>query len=67
MSRPSGSKNTIPAFRKRWLPKAQPADVAKTCLFLSSDLGAYLNGVDIAVHGGGEYPGRYLLTRDQGE
>ncbi|WP_024794776.1 SDR family oxidoreductase [Tomitella biformata] len=46
---------------------AVPADVAKTCLFLSSDLGAYLNGVDIAVHGGGEYPGRFLLTRDQGE
>lgn len=44
---------------------AVPADVAKTCLFLSSELGAYLNGVDIAVHGGGEYPGRFLLTRDQ--
>lgn len=47
---------------------AAPADVAKTCLFLSSDLGGYLNGVDIAVHGGGEYPGRYLTTRlGQGE
>ncbi len=42
---------------------AVPADVAKTCLFLCSDLGAYLNGVDIAVHGGGEYPGRFLITR----
>lgn len=42
---------------------AQPADIARACLFLCSDLSAYLNGADIAVHGGGEVPGRYLVTR----
>ncbi len=42
---------------------AVPEDVAKACLFLASDLAAYLNGVDLAVHGGGEFPGRYLVTQ----
>lgn len=40
-----------------------PADIAHACLFLCSDMSAYLNGADIAVHGGGEVPGRYLVTR----
>lgn len=42
---------------------AVPQDVANTCLFLASDLAGYLNGADIAVHGGGEVPARYLATR----
>lgn len=42
---------------------AVPKDVANTCLFLASDLAGYLNGADIAVHGGGEVPARYLATR----
>lgn len=42
---------------------AAPEDVAGTCLFLASGLAGYLNGADIAVHGGGEVPARYLVTR----
>lgn len=44
---------------------AVPEDVAKACLFFSSDLASYLTGTDLAVHGGGEFPGRYLVTRDE--
>ena len=36
---------------------AVPADIANSCLFLASPLSSYVNGADIAVHGGGEYPG----------
>ncbi|MEU8247305.1 SDR family oxidoreductase [Nonomuraea sp. NPDC048916] len=43
---------------------AVPADVANACLYLASDLASYLTGVDIAVHGGGEFPARYTVTRN---
>jgi NAD(P)-dependent dehydrogenase (short-subunit alcohol dehydrogenase family) len=33
-----------------------PADVAGTCLFLASPLGAYVTGANLVVHGGGEWP-----------
>jgi NAD(P)-dependent dehydrogenase (short-subunit alcohol dehydrogenase family) len=42
---------------------ATPADVAATCLFLAGDLAGYVTGADVAVHGGGELPARYLVTR----
>ena len=43
---------------------AVPADVADTCLYLASDLASYVTGADIAVHGGGEVPARYVATRN---
>lgn len=42
---------------------AVPSDIAKACLFLGSDLSSYVNGADLAVHGGGEYPARYMATQ----
>lgn len=42
---------------------AVPADVARTCLFLAGDLAGYMTGADLAVHGGGEFPARYVVTR----
>ncbi|WP_433872988.1 SDR family oxidoreductase [Saccharopolyspora sp. CA-218241] len=42
---------------------ATPDDVAGTCLYLASDLASYVTGADIAVHGGGEVPARYVATR----
>ncbi|WP_219417962.1 SDR family oxidoreductase [Pseudonocardia nigra] len=42
---------------------ATPADVANACLYLASDLAAYVTGADLAVHGGGEVPARYVVTR----
>lgn len=42
---------------------AVPQDVANAVLFLVSEAAGYLNGADLAVHGGGEYPARYLQTR----
>ncbi|WP_100497402.1 SDR family oxidoreductase [Geodermatophilus chilensis] len=42
---------------------AVPADIARTCLYLASDLAGYVTGSDLAVHGGGEFPARYLVTR----
>ncbi|MFF2732608.1 SDR family oxidoreductase [Streptomyces sp. NPDC058008] len=41
---------------------AVPEDVARTCLYLAGDLARYVNGADIAVHGGGELPARYLAV-----
>ncbi|QNG17948.1 SDR family oxidoreductase [Rhodococcus triatomae] len=41
---------------------AVPEDVAAACLFLASPQASYVNGADLAVHGGGEYPARYLAT-----
>jgi NAD(P)-dependent dehydrogenase (short-subunit alcohol dehydrogenase family) len=38
-------------------------DVTNACLFLASDLAAYITGADLPVHGGGEVPARYLVTR----
>jgi NAD(P)-dependent dehydrogenase (short-subunit alcohol dehydrogenase family) len=43
---------------------AVPSDVTSACLFLASDLAGYITGADIPVHGGGEVPARYLLTRE---
>lgn len=42
---------------------AVPDDVARACLFLASDLSGYVSGADLAVHGGGEFPARYLAAR----
>ncbi len=42
---------------------AEPADVAWACLFLASPLAAYITGADLAVHGGGEIPARFLAAR----
>jgi len=41
---------------------AVPSDIAGACLFLASAQASYVNGADLAVHGGGEYPARYLAT-----
>ena len=41
---------------------AEPVDVANACLYLASDLASYVNGADLAVHGGGEIPARYLVN-----
>lgn len=45
---------------------AVPADVARACLFLASDLAGYVNGADLAVYGGGEFPARYLAAKSAG-
>ncbi|MFI6874812.1 SDR family oxidoreductase [Streptomyces sp. NPDC050400] len=45
---------------------AVPEDVARACLFLASDLSGYVNGADLAVHGGGEFPARYLAVKAAG-
>ncbi|MFD1814686.1 SDR family oxidoreductase [Rhodococcus gannanensis] len=44
---------------------AVPSDIAGACLFLAGPLSAYVNGADLAVHGGGEYPARYLATHPE--
>ncbi|MFE4503821.1 SDR family oxidoreductase [Rhodococcus sp. NPDC056743] len=44
---------------------AVPSDIANSCLFLASSLSSYVTGTDIAVHGGGEYPARYLATHPE--
>ena len=49
---------TIPMGRM-----AEPADIASACLFFASPLAAYVTGADLAVHGGGEVPARYLAAR----
>jgi NAD(P)-dependent dehydrogenase (short-subunit alcohol dehydrogenase family) len=41
---------------------AEPSDIAGACLFLASPLAAYVTGADLAVHGGGEVPARYLAA-----
>jgi len=41
---------------------AAPEDVAHACLYLASDLARYVNGADLAVHGGGEVPARFLAV-----
>ena len=43
---------------------AVPPDVASACLFLASPLAAYVTGADLAVHGGGEVPARFLAARN---
>ncbi len=42
---------------------AEPDDVARACLWLACDLSSYVNGADLAVHGGGELPARYTTAR----
>lgn len=42
---------------------AVPADVARACLYLAGDLASYVNGADLAVHGGGEFPARYFAAK----
>jgi len=41
---------------------ATPADIASACLYLASDAAGYVTGADLAVHGGGEIPARYLMN-----
>ncbi|WP_269618214.1 SDR family oxidoreductase [Zhongshania sp. BJYM1] len=43
--------NTIPLGRM-----ANPEDIGDACLFLASDLSAYVSGSTVTVHGGGEKP-----------
>lgn len=43
---------------------ATPGDVAGACLYLAGDLSSYVTGADLAVHGGGEVPARYVVTRN---
>nr|BFE78652.1 hypothetical protein GCM10020093_012530 [Planobispora longispora] len=45
---------------------AVPGDVANACLYLAGDLSSYVTGADLAVHGGGEVPARYLATSRAG-
>ncbi|WP_420713394.1 SDR family oxidoreductase [Streptomyces sp. NRRL WC-3549] len=45
---------------------AVPEDVARACLFLASGLSGYVNGADLPVHGGGEFPARYLAAKAAG-
>lgn len=45
---------------------AVPEDVAQACLYLASELSGYVNGADLAVHGGGEFPARYLAAKAAG-
>ncbi|WP_406423444.1 SDR family oxidoreductase [Streptomyces sp. NBC_00873] len=42
---------------------AVPQDVAGACLYLAGGLASYVNGADLAVHGGGEFPSRYLAVK----
>lgn len=42
---------------------AVPADVAHACLWLAGPHSSYVNGADLAVHGGGEIPARDLARR----
>ncbi|WP_411080244.1 SDR family oxidoreductase [Streptomyces sp. cmx-18-6] len=42
---------------------AAPADVARACLWLAGPHASYVNGADLAVHGGGEIPARDLARR----
>ncbi|MEW2352221.1 SDR family oxidoreductase [Spirillospora sp. NPDC029432] len=42
---------------------ADPQDVANACLYLAGDLSSYVTGADLAVHGGGEVPARYVVKQ----
>lgn len=42
---------------------AAPSDIAAACLFLASPLAGYVTGADLAVHGGGEVPARWVAAR----
>jgi NAD(P)-dependent dehydrogenase (short-subunit alcohol dehydrogenase family) len=43
---------------------AVPADIASACLFLASPMASYVTGADLAVHGGGEFPARFIAAQD---
>ncbi|MFQ3201672.1 MAG: NAD(P)-dependent dehydrogenase (short-subunit alcohol dehydrogenase family) [Zhongshania sp.] len=47
----SAVENTIPLGRM-----ALPQDIGDACVFLASDLAAYISGSTLTVHGGGEKP-----------
>ncbi|RIJ71329.1 SDR family oxidoreductase [Nakamurella silvestris] len=49
--------STIPMGRM-----AEPADIAAACLLLSSPLAGYVNGTELIVDGGGEFPARHLAA-----
>ncbi|GAA1267351.1 SDR family oxidoreductase [Pseudonocardia aurantiaca] len=49
--------HTVPAGRM-----ASPEDVASACVYLASPLAGYVNGADLAVTGGGEFPARFLAS-----
>ncbi|MEU3216950.1 SDR family oxidoreductase [Streptomyces sp. NPDC006971] len=44
---------------------AVPDDVAHACLYLAGGPARYVNGADLAVHGGGEVPARFLAVRGE--
>jgi NAD(P)-dependent dehydrogenase (short-subunit alcohol dehydrogenase family) len=44
---------------------AVPSDIAGACLFLAGPLASYVNGADLAVHGGGELPARYMALHPE--
>jgi hypothetical protein len=37
--------------------------MSRACLYLAGELAAYVNGADLAVHGGGEVPARFPAAR----
>ncbi|MFF8747618.1 SDR family oxidoreductase [Streptomyces californicus] len=43
---------------------AEPDDVARACLWLADGHSSYINGADLAVHGGGEIPARHVVRRN---
>lgn len=43
---------------------AEPDDVARACLWLADGRSSYVNGADLAVHGGGEIPARHVVRRN---
>ncbi|WP_098011327.1 SDR family oxidoreductase [Streptomyces sp. sk226] len=43
---------------------AEPDDVARACLWLADSHSSYVNGADLAVHGGGEIPARHVVRRN---
>ncbi|KOG78437.1 MULTISPECIES: SDR family oxidoreductase [Streptomyces] len=43
---------------------AEPDDVARACLWLADGHSSYVNGADLAVHGGGEIPARHVVRRN---
>ncbi|MFI5495183.1 SDR family oxidoreductase [Actinoplanes sp. NPDC051859] len=49
---PQAVARTVPMGRA-----AMPAEIADACLLLASPLAGYVSGAELAVHGGGEWPG----------
>ncbi|MGW4253226.1 SDR family oxidoreductase [Streptomyces californicus] len=43
---------------------AEPDEVARACLWLADGHSSYVNGADLAVHGGGEIPARHVVRRN---